>query len=163
MADNRGLPLWIESGWALDARLKYVTREHGDIDIAFPENNRLGYESLLEEMGCKERRNTNYGFTVSIGDILVESEPCQMIGNSYSFANAPKNSCPIEKEGEIDGFKIRCVSWEYMYWEFLYLKKEVSITDWKGRHFADLEIIKKHLTPERIRGVETMFDSIQLN
>jgi aminoglycoside 2''-adenylyltransferase len=34
------IPLWLGSGWAIDARLGEITREHGDIDIAFPSEKR---------------------------------------------------------------------------------------------------------------------------
>ncbi len=35
-ADQNNLPLWLHGGWAIDAKLNYITREHEDIDIAYP-------------------------------------------------------------------------------------------------------------------------------
>ena len=29
--EEKNLPLWLESGWAIDAKLQEITREHDDI------------------------------------------------------------------------------------------------------------------------------------
>lgn len=36
-AEQRSLPLWLENGWAIDARLRRVTRDHEDIDVVYPQ------------------------------------------------------------------------------------------------------------------------------
>jgi hypothetical protein len=44
---SQGIKLWLESGWAIDARLGRVTRVHEDIDIAYPQEHHDVYVKLL--------------------------------------------------------------------------------------------------------------------
>jgi 2''-aminoglycoside nucleotidyltransferase len=50
-AEARGLPLWLSGGWAIDARMGRITREHGDIDLAFPGERRTDLLALLRDVG----------------------------------------------------------------------------------------------------------------
>src|SRR5690606_30349101 len=71
-AEGAGLPLWLSGGWAIDARLNRVTREHGDIDVAFPRERESGLVSLLQSMGPFSLERTDYGFLARSGTLLVD-------------------------------------------------------------------------------------------
>ncbi len=50
-AEARNLPLWLQGGWAIDARLGRITREHGDVDLAFPGERQAEFIGLLLALG----------------------------------------------------------------------------------------------------------------
>ena len=59
-AEQIGLPLWLESGWAIDARLGKITRPHDDIDIAFPGERKAEYVALIERLGYSRHEILDY-------------------------------------------------------------------------------------------------------
>ncbi|NJK50734.1 hypothetical protein HC931_23770 [Candidatus Gracilibacteria bacterium] len=61
-AESRGLLLWLESGWAIDARLGRITREHEDIDIAFARDEEAIYREILKTLGFDRHEEMEYGF-----------------------------------------------------------------------------------------------------
>ena len=51
LLEGRGIPVWIDGGWGIDALLKRETREHLDLDLIIP-GERLDFaESVLGELG----------------------------------------------------------------------------------------------------------------
>src|SRR5687767_7729424 len=75
-AEEQGLPLWLESGWAIDARLGKITREHDDIDLAIPIDRYDQFMSTLQTFGSGKVEKTDYGFLVHVRNILLDCEPC---------------------------------------------------------------------------------------
>ncbi len=61
-AELQGIPIWLESGWAIDARLGRITREHEDIDIAFALEKWSAYIQILENLGFENYEKMDYGF-----------------------------------------------------------------------------------------------------
>ena len=57
-------------------------------------------------------------------------------------------------EGEIHGFRVRCLSWEAMYYEFLGYLDELPKEEWLEKHLASYEIIKSILTPENQKNLD---------
>jgi hypothetical protein len=98
-ADERGIHLWLENGWAIDARLGVVSREHGDIDVAYPKDWEEDYVGLLRSLGYGPPEHTDYGFLCWRGDILLDSEPCYRVGDAYGFTGFPPGACRPAKEG----------------------------------------------------------------
>lgn len=160
-SENKGIPLWLDSGWSVDARLGKITREHEDIDIIFPLNRKSEYLDVLTKHGFGGIEEMDYGFIVHKGPILIDSEPCNKIGLEYNVGGYPKGSCPNDKEGALEGYKVRCTSWEKMYFEYLYLIKQVKREDWKPKHFTGLEIMNEHILPSRRKELEQQFALIQ--
>lgn len=161
-AELQGIPLWLESGWAIDARLGRISREHADIDIAFPHSQRELFIKLLKEMGFANYEEMDYGFLLSKDGVLIDAEPCFLQINShrfpdYNFPGFPSNSCPIEKEGMLEGFPVRCLSWEAMYVEFLGYKLEVPAHKWRAKDRVSLRLIEEHLTAERMLQIQAQY------
>ncbi len=154
-AERRGIPLWLESGWAIGARLGRVTRAHEDIDVAYPKEQEAEYLELLRELGFGRYQAESYGFLCRRGEVLLDSEPCFRCGDAYTFPGFPEDSCPLEKEGVLSGFPIRCLSWEAMYVEFLDYEREVPTALWREKDFESLCILEAHLSEpvrQRLRG-----------
>jgi 2''-aminoglycoside nucleotidyltransferase len=51
-ADQINMPLWLQGGWAIDTKLNRITREHEDIDIAYPGDRSEDFLALLSSFGC---------------------------------------------------------------------------------------------------------------
>jgi aminoglycoside 2''-adenylyltransferase len=160
-AEEHGIMLWLQSGWAIDARLGKVMREHDDIDVAFPLEQQEAFEALLKDLGCENKESEKYGFIMHKDGVAIDCEPCVKTDKGYSFDNAPDNSCPLEKEGAIEGFEVRCVTWDYMYYEFLFFKQEVKIEDWSTKHFDSIKIIEQHISLKRRQEIEELFKQSQ--
>ncbi len=80
-----------------------------------------------------------YGFLIWKGEILIDSEPCYESDGQYNLRGFPEGSCPLEKEGRIDNFKVRCSSWEAIYFEFFGYPKN----EWKSKDFESIRIIEE--------------------
>src|SRR3989338_6488885 len=53
-AENLGIKIWIDGGWAVDALLGEQTRTHKDLDIATEHKNLSKFKDYLESEGYKE-------------------------------------------------------------------------------------------------------------
>jgi aminoglycoside 2''-adenylyltransferase len=115
-AETINLPLWLQGGWAIDGKLHRITREHQDVDVAFPAERRAEFISLLRSLGGDTIEDTDYGFLITVDGVLVDCEPCVQIGENYELEGLPPATCPWEKQGNIAGKSLRCTSWE---WNFL--------------------------------------------
>lgn len=163
MAEVQGILLWLESGWAIDARLARITRDHSDIDIAFPNEHRESFIRLLEDIGFTHYEELVYGFLMSKDGVLIDAEPCFLENEVYALPGFPPNSCPFDKEGVLDGFPVRCLSWEAMYAEFIDYKEEVPAEKWRTKDWVSLGLIEEHLTLEQIKFVQSGINKKQQN
>ncbi|MGB3478176.1 MAG: aminoglycoside nucleotidyltransferase [bacterium] len=143
--EKRGIMLWLENGWAIDARLCKITRAHEDIDVVYTHKQESEYKKLIQFLGYGKYEKTDYGFLTWKGNILLDSEPCFQINEEDNFKDFPKGSCPIEKQGIIRGYKVRCVSWEAMYFEFLGYIEEIPKDKWRNKDFESFRIVEEHL------------------
>ncbi|WP_225865767.1 nucleotidyltransferase domain-containing protein [Dyadobacter aurulentus] len=153
-ASSEGITLWLESGWAIDARIGQITREHEDIDIAYPAEHHDSYIDLLRNLGFSGYEQMDYGFLMSKNDILIDCEPCSKIGEAYILPGFPSGSCPPEPEGKLNGKLIRCISWQAMYFEFLTYEQEIPRSDWRPKDHESLRLIELHLSTEERKEVE---------
>lgn len=160
-AERREILLWLESGWAIDARLGKITRKHDDIDIAFAAEKESDYRELLELLGFDEHENTDYGFLSWNAPILVDSEPCFAGGEGYNFVEFPNGSCPLGKQGDLQGYRVRCLSWAAMFFEFLGYEHEVAINQWREKDSQSLSIIESHLSEDEKRALRERFAATQ--
>ncbi len=156
-AEEAGMPLWLENGWAIDARLGVVSREHGDIDVAYPKDQEERYLGLLRSLGYGPHDYTDYGFLCSRGDILLDSEPCHRTGDGYGFAGFPPGSCPLAKEGVLRGYPVRCVSWGAMYFECLGYLRDIPLAAWRDKDHQSLRVIEAHLSEASKRALREHF------
>src|SRR5579884_1303292 len=155
-ADRIGMPIWLESGWAIDARLGRVTREHEDIDIAYPCERHEDYLALIESLGFGRHQQEEYGFLSWRGEVLLDSECCRNSAGEYNFADYPPGSCPLAEEGTLAGRRVRCTSWSALYFEFLHLEQEIPKEQWRPKDFESLALIEAHLE-ENTRGELRVF------
>src|SRR5947209_7555340 len=51
---DRGIALWLDGGWGVDALLDEQTRPHDDLDIVVEERHLLGLRELLESEGFRD-------------------------------------------------------------------------------------------------------------
>jgi 2''-aminoglycoside nucleotidyltransferase len=144
-AELCGMPLWLVSGWAIDARLGRITRPHDDIDIAFPKQRENEYRELIESLGYGSHEFLDYGFLSWRGAVCIDSEACHLISSGYSFEKFPEGSCPSEKEGVILGFPIRCVTWEALYFEMLGYVQGIPEDQWRPKDFESRRLIEANL------------------
>lgn len=156
-AESRGILLWVESGWAIDARLGRITREHEDIDIAFAGDKEAIYRELLEMLGFDRHEEMDYGFLSWRNRVLIDSEPCFAINGEFTFETFPSSSCPIQKEGILDGYRLRCLSWEAMYFEFLGYINDIPQEQWRDKDFESLRHIEAHLDEDKKRILKELY------
>jgi len=156
-AESRGILLWLESGWAIDARLGRITREHEDIDIAFAADQEAVYRELLGALGFDRHEVMDYGFLSWRDRVLLDSEPCVAIDGEYTFKGFPSGSCPIQKEGGIGGYRVRCLSWEAMYFEFLGYIHDTPREQWREKDFQSLRLIEAHLSEDTKRILQALY------
>lgn len=161
-AEAQSLPLWLESGWAIDARLGRVTREHEDIDLAFPADRQAEFMDLLYRLGARNIEETDYGFLIYVDDILLDCEPCILQGEDYELEDFPAGACPKDKQGSIDGVAVRCTSWEAILWEYLYYLEEVPQAKWRTKDFESYALIQQTLGEEKIAELHRVFKNKSL-
>lgn len=144
LAEARGLPLWLESGWAVDARLNKVTRTHEDIDLAVPAERAGEFRALLaESFGVNGFEQTGYGFLASAGGVLLDCEPCTLVEGRYELDGAPRGSCPDAKQGVIHGVPVRCTSWEAILWEYFHYLEEVPYLAWPAKDRESYRLVRE--------------------
>jgi 2''-aminoglycoside nucleotidyltransferase len=141
-ADKINLPLWLQGGWAVDAKLNRITREHEDIDIAYPSDRGADFLSLLDAFGCVITEQTSYGFLADRQGILLDCEPCIRIGDQYELEDLPPGTCPLEPTGSLGGKLLRCTSWEAILWDYFYYIEEVPQSEWRPKDFSSFAIAK---------------------
>jgi lincosamide nucleotidyltransferase A/C/D/E len=56
---SRGIGVWIDGGWGVDALLERQTREHGDLDIAIQVKDLPIMRELLEQRGYRDKGEPN--------------------------------------------------------------------------------------------------------
>jgi aminoglycoside 2''-adenylyltransferase len=155
-AEARGMPLWLENGWAIDARLGRITRPHDDVDVAFPKHREGEYREFLESLGYGGHEFLEYGFLSWRGQVCIDSEPCQLVRGGYSFEGFPADSCPGDKEGVIQGFPIRCVSWETLYFETLGYLQTIPETQWRSKDFENRRMIEANLDEQTKQAIRDL-------
>lgn len=141
-AEAQGLPLWLQGGWALDARLRRITREHEDLDLAFPQERRAEFTALLASLGGGAIEETQYGFLIPLEGILLDAEPCVRTGEAYELEGLPPGSCPWDKQGSLEGQPVRCVSWEAILWDYFHYRLEVPQSSWRAKDFASYSLAR---------------------
>jgi 2''-aminoglycoside nucleotidyltransferase len=141
-ADRINLPLWLQGGWAIDARLNRITRDHEDIDIAYPSDRSTDFLALLHAFGCVITEQTDYGFFADRQGILLDCEPCIRLGNNYELEGLPPGTCPLEPTGSLGGKRLRCTSWEAILWDYFYYIEEVPENEWQPKDFASFALAR---------------------
>lgn len=158
-ADVVDLPLWISGGWAIDARLGRVTRQHADIDLTFPADRRDEFDTLIHQLGGSITEFTEYGFLVTVEKVLLDCEPAYLNHSVYEIEDTPAGSCPMAKEGVIDQLQIRCNSWAAILWDYFYYEDEVPFAQWPHKHVFSYALVCEVLGDNTVSSLRNRFDA----
>jgi lincosamide nucleotidyltransferase A/C/D/E len=113
---GRGIQIWIDGGWGVDALLERQSRPHKDLDIAINQKDVPKLRRLLEERGYKEaRRSGEYNV------VLRDTEGREIDYHSFLTDERGKIvggiAYPTESltgSGTIAGHRVNCISPEFM-------------------------------------------------
>lgn len=158
-ANTINMPLWIGGGWAIDARLGRITREHDDIDLTFPADRQEDFENLIHQLGGCITEQTDYGFLATVQDILLDCEPAYINNLAYEIEDAPSGSCPMEEEGLIDQLPVRCNSWQAILWDYFYYEDEVPRAKWPMKHVYSYGLVCEALGDSNVTSLRKQFDT----
>ena len=121
--DKRGIEIWINGGWGVDALLGKQTRPHEDLDIVIQQKDLQEARELLEKRGYKnvERDDTspwnfvlgdNKGREIDFHVILFDDKGNGIYGPAERGFMYPAGS--LLGTGKINGHSVRCVSPQQM-------------------------------------------------
>lgn len=112
--ENKGIEVYVDGGWCVDALIKKQTREHEDIDITVPHKYTALIRYLLEEKGYTEVfRDDTWECNFVLGDshghlIDIHSYVFDETGkNVFGVAYEPKH---LTGHGVINGYNVKCPS-----------------------------------------------------
>lgn len=110
---DRGITVWIDGGWGVDALLGRQTREHDDLDIAVPRKDNAKLRRLLESDGYKEEKR----FDSSEFMYVMKNEVGQEVDiHAFEYDETGKNIYGVEYPfgsltgtGIIGGQEVNCI------------------------------------------------------
>ena len=120
--ENRGIIIWIDGGWGVDALLGRQTRPHKDLDIAIQLKDVPGLRQLLEDSGFQETKlEIARGWNFVLGDecrrevdvhvIVIDEQGNGIYGPPENGTMYPAAS--LTGSGSIAGNAVRCISPEW--------------------------------------------------
>ena len=151
------LPIWLGGGWAVDARLGHITREHEEIDLAVPAERMDEFIVLLQTYGAGAIEQTDYGFLVTVAGVLLDCEPCERGPDAYEIDGVPAGACPLAKEGVIDGVDVLCISWHAILWDYFYYLQEVPYADWPAKDKASYAVVRQAIGEAQVEAWHDLF------
>jgi len=114
---TRGISVWIDGGFCVDALVGRATREHGDLDIAVERQDADTLCAVLANEGFSKLAREDispWSFVLSDGrrnvDVHVfayDASGKNIYGIEYPFGS-------LTGTGELDGVKVTCVAPEWM-------------------------------------------------
>lgn len=119
---EKGLKIWLDGGWGVDAIIGVQTRPHGDVDLIVQKKDVGGLNAFFTEKGYAEvprddSRWWNYvlgdenGNEVDVHVIEIDEEGNGIYGPVENGDAYPAQA--LTATGTIDGVKVNCLSPEY--------------------------------------------------
>jgi lincosamide nucleotidyltransferase A/C/D/E len=119
----RGVEIWIDGGWGVDALLGEQTRPHRDLDIAIQKKHLPPLREFLEERGYRDikveqAREWNFvlgdenGREIDVHVIEIDDYGNGIYGPKENGEMYPAAS--LTGRGLIEGRAVRCISGEWM-------------------------------------------------
>ncbi len=115
---SKGIQIWIDGGWCVDALLGAQTREHPDLDIAVHRKDAQNLREYLELKGfidLKKDDTTEWNFAmknldenIDIHVFEYDTEGKNIYGVEYPFGS-------LMGTGLIEGQEVNCISPEWMF------------------------------------------------
>ncbi|MBI4672669.1 MAG: aminoglycoside nucleotidyltransferase [Chloroflexi bacterium] len=120
---RRGIEVWLDGGWSVDALLGEQTRVHSDVDIVIQQKDVPKLREFLEQQGYFDvpRDDTsawnfvlgdNNGRRVDVHAIVFDAEGNGLYGPPEKGVMYPAAS--LTGSGVINGQAVKCISPEYM-------------------------------------------------
>lgn len=115
---ERGIAVWIDGGWGVDALLGEQTRAHADLDIAVHRDHNARLRRLLESEGYTEEMRDDSsefmyvmkspdGECVDIHAFAYDENGGNLYGVAYPFGS-------LTGTGAIDGQAVNCTAPAFM-------------------------------------------------
>jgi lincosamide nucleotidyltransferase A/C/D/E len=116
--EERGIVVWLEGGWGIDALLRRETREHDDLDLIVSIDQAEEIEAALGELGYRTKRGeAPLSFELVDDDghqVDVHPVTFQPSGEAvYKMDNNRDWTYPADSfagTGEIAGRRVRCLT-----------------------------------------------------
>ena len=121
--ERRGVAIWIDGGWCVDALLGHQTRPHSDLDIAVETSSVPKLRSLLSEWGFSDFArpdSTSWMFVLSdaagnkvdVHAMDIDAQGRGVLGPPELGHFYPAGA--LDGAGVVDGAPVRCVAPEVM-------------------------------------------------
>lgn len=121
--EARGISIWIDGGWAVDALLGRETRPHADLDVAIERRQVEELRALLNAGGYRDiPRNDSSPWNFVLGDaqgrrvdvhvIVFDAAGNGVLGPPENGHVYPAGS--LNGSGAISGRIVRCIAAEFM-------------------------------------------------
>jgi lincosamide nucleotidyltransferase A/C/D/E len=109
----RGIAVWVDGGWGVDALLGRQTRRHGDLDIALRHSDVARLRALLEERGYRDApRDDTRACNFVLGDDLghqVDVHSFELDAEGNNAFGCEYRSEHLSGEGTISGHVVKRV------------------------------------------------------
>lgn len=143
--EERGIKIWIDGGWAVDALLGKETRPHQDLDIALQNKNYMQAKRFFEEQGYAEiERTEDKKWDIVLGNPEgLEVEIHTFNTNEHGdTASEPYwngyDAKSLKGEGWISGYPVRCVSIDQLVKTHDHTKRSLKQTD-----YQDIQLLEE--------------------
>lgn len=121
--EDRGVRIWIDGGWCVDALLGAKTREHADLDLAIDMDDVPTLTGFLLENGFVVVPDTDRGEwnmifedglhrKIDIHAFVVDANGNGVLGPKEFGHQYPAGA--LSGAGEIDGTPVRCIAAAFM-------------------------------------------------
>ena len=122
MLSDRGIDIWLDGGWGVDALLGKQTRPHFDLDLIVEEKHVKRLRDLLKDIGFDqiERGDDSHwnfvlanklGHLIDMHVIVFDENKNGAYGPAERGVFYPAEA--LLGQGDIGGFKVRCLTPEY--------------------------------------------------
>jgi lincosamide nucleotidyltransferase A/C/D/E len=121
--EARGIDVWLNGGWGVDALLGQQTREHEDLDITISATDRAAYTAAMDAAGFRTYRVDNEFNWVLVDERgrlvdvhLVDFSETLLTGtgvSTYGPAGLPFEVGSLEGRGTIAGKPVKCETAEF--------------------------------------------------
>jgi lincosamide nucleotidyltransferase A/C/D/E len=120
--EARGIKIWIDGGWGVDALLGAQTRPHADLDIVVQERDVVSLRSFLEAEGFRDALQPdtrawnfvladNRGRKVDFHVIVLDAEGNGIYGPKQNGQYYP--AAALQGRGVVGDVQVRCTSLAY--------------------------------------------------
>lgn len=118
---EKGIHIWLDGGWGVDALLGKQTRKHGDVDIVIQKKALAKLKSLLSEEFSEVQKDDSRDWNFVLGDacgrevdvhvVILDKKGNGIYGPKENNVSYPANS--FNGRGFVDNYPVKCLTAEY--------------------------------------------------